>query len=184
MAQYSTKIPANVGLTSPLAGGNSGFSETIHKFVYIVGGTPAAVTALPLGVMQFPGTVVGISAQLTTQPSSGSITVNPLKIPYDGASVSVCSTNPAFASTLTTTNGPAYTSVISQNGSSFSAHGTNATSTAYGSAVTGLTDAVLKTDGTCTLRQGDMIGITTSGTFTASANLMVTVYVREDNGVY
>lgn len=174
MAQYPTRVPANVGSTSPTgSSGNVGYTSPLFHFSYYVTGLPAAVTAVPLGTSPVTGTVVGVSFSLNTPPSSSAITATPVKLPYDaaGTPVNLVSTAPAIASTAT---GPAITSTFNVNFQSNTLH----------SAATGVTDAILATGSAVQVRQGDVIGITTSGTFTASAGLCVDVWVREDNGTY
>lgn len=170
MAQFSTKLPSNVGATSPVSGGNVGFSTILYEFLYVVTGTPAAVTAVPLGAVPAPCSFAGLSIALNTV-STGTITFTPVKIPVSapGTPVNLCSTQAAIASTAT---GPVLYTNLVYNGATYTSP-----------AATGVTAAVLASP-PVQFAQGDQVGITTAGTFTSSAGLAVTIWVREDNGQY
>jgi hypothetical protein len=165
------KIPANVNNS----GGNSGVYNPLFKFSYFVTGTPAAVTDVPIGVLPCAATYVGTSASLKTAGASGSITLSPkvFAVAASAAPVAMNSTDAAFASTAVTTNGPASTQTINKDGVSTTTH----------TGTTGVTDAVLKTDSSVINRSaGDVVTLTTSGTFTSSVGLQVDVWFRDNSG--
>lgn len=181
MANYDTKVPANVGTASDATTGNSGLTGKYYNFQYFIPGTPAAATAMPIGVAPVACRYVGTSVSLAAATAgTTSITVTPLKIPYDVASTTVAlnSTNTLFGTTVA--GYPAFSQVINfDNEAGTATKGSNNTTT-----TTGITDAILKTDSTVQFRQGDYIGITTSGTFTGATGLCVTVWLKEQNGTY
>lgn len=181
MANYPTKVPANVGLTSASSAGNSGYTGKYYQYTYFVSGTSAAVTKLPLGVAPTACKYVGCSFNYGTG-TAGTLTVTatPVKIPYDAGTTTVAlnTTDPILGTAVVAF--PAMTSTLNFDGAgSVTTHGSNNTTTA-----TGITDAVLKTDSTVQFRQGDHVGITTAGTFTGSGNLCITVWLQEWNGSY
>ncbi len=177
MASYDTKVLANVGLASTNAGGNTGFEGVFEEFSFSQGTSvtspPVALASFPIGVARVACRVVGIGVQLATPPTSGQINFEPVKIPCDGTGtpVDLCSTRPFIASTAT---GPAITTT-------FKAMDAVAGPTIVHSSTTGITDAILAS---VTFNQGDVIAITTTGTFTSAAGLCVTVYLQEQNGAY
>lgn len=179
MANYDTKIPANVGSLSASTGGNSGTTGKYYAFTYFVSGTSAAVTALPIGVAPTACRYVGCSFTYGAG-TAGTLTVTatPLKIPYDAGTTTVAlnSTNPILGTGVVAF--PAFTQTINFDGAgAVTTSGSNNTTT-----TTGITAAVLKTDSTVQFRQGDNVGITTAGTFTGSGNLCITVWLKEQNG--
>ncbi len=179
MAQYPTKVLANTYPGAPSSDGYSGVSGKYYKYDYFVTGTAAAVTAVPLGVAPAKCHYVGCSTYMGSGTGGTlAVTVSPLLIPYDanGTTVALNSTNPVFGTPVATF--PASTTTINFDGAgSVTTHGQNGTSTG-----TGITDAVLKTGSTVQFRQGDFVGLTTSGTFTGSGGFLVEVWLQEDQG--
>lgn len=184
MATFPTKLLANVGATSPNTGGNQGWTSPLYRFQLFETGTPVAMTAVPLGVVPCSLTVVGVDMGCKTKPDATQITWSPLKMPAAsaGTNVALTSTDGVVASTATTTNGPAYTYSYIWPGqsSATSGRGSNGAGT-----TTGVTQAVLST--TLASRQtvvGDLIGMTTAGTFTGLVGQFITIWAQEMNGTY
>ncbi len=179
MANYDTKLPANVGALSGSTGGNSGVTGKYYSFQYFIPGTPAAATAMVIGQAPVACRYVGCSVSVAAATAGvTSITVTPLKVPYDAASTTVAlnSTNTLFGTTVA--GYPAFSQSMNFDAAGATVtKGSNNTTT-----TTGITDAVAKTDSTVQFRQGDAIGITTSGTFTGATGLCVTVWLKEQNG--
>lgn len=180
MPQYQTKIPANVGTASPSAGGNQGFTGKYYPFTYFVTGTPAAITAAPIGVAPCKCTYVGVSVYNGAgTPSTSTVTYSPLKIPFDtGVGVALNTTDTLMGATIVAY--PAVCSSVNFDGAGLvTTRGSNATTT-----TTGITAPVLKTDSSIQFRQGDIVALTTVGTFTGLTTTAVTIWLREDNGAY
>lgn len=167
----TVKIPSNTSNSA----GNLGYTSPLFKYEYWVTGTPAAVTDVPLGTLPCNATYVGTSASIKTPGASASITISPkiFAIAADAAPVALNTTDAAFASTAVVTNGPASTMTIKKDGVSSTTH----------TGTTGVTDAVLSTSSSVINRsQGDVVTLTTSGTFTSSAGLAVEVWFRDNSG--
>lgn len=181
MANYPTKVLANVGNQSASSAGNSGYSGKYYSFTYTVSGTSAAVTALPIGVAPTACKYVGCSfAYGAGTAGTLTVTATPLKIPYDAGTTTVTLNTTAPVLGTGVVAFPAFTQTINFDGAgAVTTSGSNNTTT-----TTGITAAVLKTDSTVQFRQGDLVGITTAGTFTGSGNLCITVWLQEWNGQY
>lgn len=187
MAQFSTKIPANVGTGSPSAGGNQGFTQKYYPFTWTTtlsaassSGTPVALTAQPLGVAPCKCTYVGYSVYNGAGTAgTATVTYSPLKIPFDtGTGVALNSTDTLMGTTIVAY--PAVcTSVNFDSQGQTTTRGSNATTT-----TTGITAPVFKTDSSIQFRQGDIVALTTAGTFTGLTTSSVTIWLREDNGAY
>ena len=180
MAQYPTKVLANVGQASPSSPGNQGYTGKYYIYNYWVTGTPAAVTTVPIGAAPCKCHYVGMSAALFAgQAGTTTITCDAIKIPYDtGTPATVNTTAAAFGTTVVAF--PANTQSINFDGAGVvKTHGANGSS-----AGTGATDAVALTTSTINFRQGDLVAVTTSGTFTGATGLMVQIVLQEDNGAY
>lgn len=185
MAQYPTKLVSNVGQGSSITAGNPGTSYKYHVFSYlqsISGSDSAAVTGIPIGVAPCACTYVGMSAYITTgTPSTSVVTYSALKMPRDAASaagVALNSTDLAFGTTVVAYPASCFSVNIEQAGQT-TIRGSNSTTT-----TTGITAPVLNTGTTVQFRQGDIVGVTSTGTFTGVRGVVVNIWLREDNGNY
>ncbi len=183
MAQYPTKVLSNVGLNSSVTAGNPGVSYKYHKFTYnynVAGTDSAAVTGQPLGTAPCACTYVGMTAYITTgTPSTSVVTYGALKMPFDAASaagVALNTTNLSFGTTVVAYPASCFSANIEQAGQT-TIRGSNSTTT-----TTGIVAPVFATGSTIQFRQGDVVGITSTGTFTGVRGVNVDIWLREDNG--
>lgn len=183
MAQYPTKLVSNVGNNSSITAGNPGTSYKYHVYTYtqsISGTDSAAVTGVPLGTAPCACTYVGMSAYIATgTPSTSVVTYAALKMPRDAASaagVALNSTNLSFGTTVVAYPALCFSANIEQAGQT-TIRGSNSTTT-----TTGVVAPVLNTDSSIQFRQGDIVGITSTGTFTGVRGVSVSIFLREDNG--
>lgn len=180
MAQFPTRIPANVGAGSPSSGGNQGYTGQYFAYTYFVTGTPAAITAAPLGTAPCKCTFVGYSVYNGAGTAgTATVTYSPGIIPYDtGTHADVCSTNTLMGTTIVAY--PAVCTSVNFDGQGqTTTRGSNATTT-----TTGITAPVFKTGTAVQYRQGDIVSLTTAGTFTGLTTTAVTIWLRADNGAY
>lgn len=160
------KIPANIN--NGFA--NSGTYNPIYSVSFNVSGTAAAITALTLYTLPCAATLVGVGMALQAPGTTITLALN--KVPVGTQTpVAVYSTVPIITSSAT--GNPVGLGTITKEGVT--------TTWATGSG-TGMTAPVLKVDGTCSGVAGDQFALTTSGTFTSSNNLSVTLYFRDDSG--
>lgn len=186
MSQTDTRCLANVGLDAKadandgFQGGNQGYTGKYYIFSYRISGTDAALTNAPIGVAPCNCRYVGTSVWVGSGTAGTfSVTFSPKKAPFDaGTTVVALNTTDAVLGT-TVVAFPAMTSTIDfDDGGPVVAHGSNNTAVA-----TGIVDAVLATGAAAAFRQGDAVVLTTTGTFTGSGNVYVSVILREQNGV-